>query len=200
MEHFEPSIEVQTTTQPDEQPDSQQEGGYTHPMVFWSVLLVALTLLTGMVSMVANGAIAVAASVPVPVTIQAGTLNGTGFHLYPGVSRADQSSGVGVAQMDCTINNMTITKQVPLPVIGNVNFTLTSGSSTPVTLGGLTTDLNSLGANQASFQNMSLNTGGSTGLDINSTSTTFTSANINSPYLLVNNITLPGLSISFAKP
>ncbi|MBV9614054.1 MAG: hypothetical protein JO031_01200 [Ktedonobacteraceae bacterium] len=169
--------------------------GRTDRKVFWIVLMLSLFVLTGMVGLVSKGAIAMAAAVPVPFTIQAGTLNGKNFHLYPGVSQADNSTPVAVNQMDCTISNLVITKQIPLPGGGNITVKMSSGNGTPANLTGLTTDVAALGTTSTSFQNLSINTGPNS-LDLTSPNATLNNATINSPYLLVNSITLPGLSLS----
>lgn len=171
--------------------------GRTDRKVFWIVLMVSLFALTGMVSLASKGAIAMAAAVPVPFTIQAKTLAGRNFHLYPGVSQADNSTPVAVNQMDCTITNLVITKQIPVPGIGNITIKMSAGSSTPANLTGLTTDVAALGTSSTSFQNLSINTGPDS-LDLTSPSATLNDANISSPYLLVNSITLPGLSLSIS--
>ncbi len=170
--------------------------GKTDPTLFWPVLLVALLVLVGMATLVSRGALALAAAVPVPFDVHAGTLNGSNFRLYPGVSQADKTSPVGVNQMDCTITDLVITKQVSLPVVGNITLTLKAGSSnTPAKLTGLTTDISSLNADNATFQTQSITTGGN-GFEIDAASTTLSNTDIYSPYLIVNSITLPGLSFS----
>ena len=173
--------------------------GSTNRLIFFSVFFVALLLVAGMASMVTTGAVAMAASLPVPFTIQATTLKGTNFHLYPGISKADNATPVGISQMDCTITNLVITKAVQLPVVGTVTLSLKSQGATPANLTGLTTNLTSLGANQAEFQNIAFNTGSANGLDINAATTTLDGVNISSPYLLTNSITLPGLTFSIGK-
>ncbi len=169
--------------------------GRTDRKIFWLVLMVSLLVLTGMMSLVSKGAIAMAAAVPVPFTIQAGTLNGKNFHLYPGVSQADNNTPVAVNQMDCTITNLVITKQITLPVVGTVTVKMSAGSNTPANLTGLTTDVAALGTSSTSFQNLSINTGPNS-LDLTAPSAILNNANISSPYLLVSSITLPGLSVS----
>ncbi|HLG74808.1 MAG TPA: DUF6230 family protein [Ktedonobacteraceae bacterium] len=174
--------------------------GQTNRNIFWIVLLVALLVLTGMLALVERGAVAVAAAIPVPFVVKGQTLNGSNFHLYPGVSGADNTTPVGVVQMNTTITDLTIIKTFNVPVLGNVNLTLTAGDNgTPVSISGLTIDSTGMNLSQAQFSGMSINASGTGGFEIGSSSATFTNATINSPYLLINSITLPGLSISLSR-
>lgn len=172
--------------------------GQTNRTLFWTILLIALILLAGMVSLVSRGAIAIAAAIPVPFVVKGQTLNGSNFHLYPGVSGADNTTPVGIVQMDTTITNLQIIKSFHLPVIGNVTLTLSAGSSTPVDIKGLTIDSTGMTLNQARFNGLSINANGRGNFEIGANSTVFTNATINTPYLLINSITLPGLTISLS--
>lgn len=178
-------------------PDEMPMIGTTDRKVFWIVFLVSLFMLSGLLTMVSKGAVALAAAVPVPFTVQTGTLNGTKFHLYPGLSQADNASPVGVTQMDCSISTLNISKSIPVPVLGNVKVNLSSGKTTPVTINGLTIDAASLGVDEAKFNSLSLSAAGN-GLDMNAPTTTLTNATIASPYLIANSITLPGLSLTLS--
>lgn len=171
--------------------------GRTNKTVLWSVLLVAFLILAGMVTMVSKGALAMSAAVPVPFTVKAGVLKGSNFHLFPGISQADHSTPVAINTMDCTITNLEIVKTISLPVIGNITITMKAGSNSPAVLNGLTTDVASLGAGNASFQTLTLNTNeNGNAFQLDSPSATLNDASINSPFLVVNNITLPDLSLS----
>jgi len=172
-------------------------GGRTDRKVFWIVLMLSLFALTGMVSLVSKGAIAMAAAVPVPFTIQATTLSGRNFHLYPGISQADNSTPVAVNQMDCTIADLVITKPISIPGLGTITVKMSAGNGTPANLTGLTTDVAALGTSSAVFQGLSINTGPDA-LDLTAPTATLNNPNISSPYLLVNSITLPGLSLSLS--
>ncbi len=172
--------------------------GRTDRKVFWLVFLGSMFVLTLMISLVAKGGIAVAAALPVPFTVQAPTLRGSNFKLYPGISSSDNSTPVGINQMDCSITNLAIVKKVDLPIAGTITMTLSSGNGATSTINGLTIDVASLGANSANFQNLSLNTN-TGGLNLNSPAMTLNNATINSPYLLVNNITMPNLSLSITR-
>lgn len=171
--------------------------GQTNTTVFWSVLLVALLALTGLATLASSGAVALATAIPVPFTVQTTSLIGTNFKMFPGVSSADNTSPVAVTQLDAQISNMVITKSFSL--FGHtVTVKLNAGTQTPVSIKGLTLDASSLNVNTASFQNMSLNAGGTGGLEIDAPSATLTGSTINSPYLLANQITLTNLSLNIS--
>jgi hypothetical protein len=173
--------------------------GQTNRKVFWIIFPIAFVILIAMVVMVSQGAVAAAAAIPVPFVVEGQTLQGSNFHLYPGVSGADNTTPVGVVQMDTTITDLKIIKSFSVPVFGNVTLTLSAGSSTPVSIKGMTVDSTGMTLNQAVFQNLSINAAGKNGFEIDSASTTFTNATINTPYLLINSITLPGLAISLSR-
>jgi len=172
--------------------------GQTDRNIFWIVLLIALLILAGMVSLVTRGAVAIAATIPVPFVVKGQTLDGSNFHLYPGVSGADSQSPVGIVQMDVSITDLQIIKTFSLPIVGNTTLTLSAGNSSPVKISGLTIDSTGMTLNQAQFNGMSINANGKGGFEIGSSTAVFTNATINSPYLLINSITLPGLSISLS--
>ena len=173
--------------------------GQTNKNVFWSILLVGLLALTGLVALASRGAIAMAATIPVPFTVQTGTLTGTNFQMFPGVSSADNTSPVAVTRLDAQIINMIVTKSFSFAG-HTVTVTLKAGTDPqhPVTASGLMMDANSLNVDSATFQNMSLNAGGTGGLAIDAPNATLTNATINSPYLLANSITLTGLSVNIS--
>lgn len=173
--------------------------GETNPTLFWTLLLIVLLLLAGMVSLVSRGAIAIAAQLPVPFVVKGQTLQGSNFHLYPGVSLADNATPVSIVQMDTTITDLQIIKSFQVPLLGQVTLTLSAGSSTPVTIKGMTVDSTGMTLNQAQFNGLSINASGQNGFEIGSSTTTFTRATINTPYLMINSITLPGLSISLSR-
>lgn len=170
--------------------------GTTNRRVFWATMAPSLLALLGMVMLVANGIVAIAAALPGTFTLTNGTLNAQQFHLYPGLSQSDSSTPVAVIQLSGTISNMTITRQFTAPVIGTVNLNLTAGQKTPVTISGLTVDATGQTADQANFQGMSISSGGAHGFDINAPSATFNNQVVTTPYLLVSGITLPGLTLS----
>lgn len=171
--------------------------GQINKNLFWSILLIALLALTALVSLASRGAIALAATIPVPFTVQTTSLTGSHFKMFPGLSSADNSTPVAVTQMDASISGMTITKS--FAVLGKtITVKLTAGGSTPVTANGLTLDANSLNVNTAQFQNMSLNAGGNGGLEIDAPGANLHGATINSPYLLANSITLTDLGLAIS--
>lgn len=171
--------------------------GQINKNVFWSILLVGLLALTGLVSLASRGAIAMAATIPVPFTVQTGTLTGTNFQQFPGVSSADKQSPVAVTKLDAQITNMTITKSFSF--LGHtVTVKLNSGTKHPVSIQGLMLDANSLNVDTASFQNLSLNAGGTGGLELTAPSTTLTNSTINSPFLMASSITLTDLSLNIS--
>src|SRR5690242_8028486 len=112
MEHTDP--EIQTSLDQNNDHETVMVGT-TDRKIFWGVFLASLVVLSIMVGAVSQGAIAMAAAVPVPMTLQAGTLNGTNFHLFPGLSQADNATPVAVNQMDATITNLTISKSLSVP-------------------------------------------------------------------------------------
>jgi hypothetical protein len=134
-----------------------------------------------------------AASVPIPMTITATKITSGNMTLIPGLSKADNQTPVGVVQMDATITNQIISKSLSIPGLGTVTVKITT--SKPVTVKGLTLDLTSLKADQAQFTNLALTTSG-VGFEQSADSQVLTNATIDSPYLLANSITLPGLSLS----
>ncbi|MBX5458818.1 MAG: hypothetical protein IRZ31_18145 [Thermogemmatispora sp.] len=169
--------------------------GRTNRTVFWSVMLLAALVLFGMLGAVENGAIALAAAAPLPVTVQAKVLQAKNFHLYPGISPADNSTPVAVNQLDGTITDLVISKSISLGPLGTVTVKLEAGQNTPVSVTGLTNDATGLQADEGQFQNLVLSTGPNP-FDQTATSATLTNLTINSPYQAANSITLPGLTLS----
>ena len=171
--------------------------GQTRKTLFWVILLIALLVLAALVSLASRGAIAMAAAIPVPFTTTNQEIRATHFRLFPGISQADKSTPVVVQQLDATIDGLKVIKKFSL--LGHtITFTMSAGTSTPVTANGLMIDANSLNVNQVQFQNMTLSSSGSGGLENDASSATFTNATIISPFLLANSMTLPDLSISLS--
>lgn len=179
-------------------PEQEPVIGATNRAVFWSVLLVAFLLLGGIATLVSKGALAMAAALPVPVTVQASSIKTTSFRLFPGVSGADNKSPVAVNQLDGTLTDLVITKTVTLPIAGNVTITLKAGqNNTPVNATGLTTDLSALSANNADFQGQSVSSNANgNDFEVDAKTATLTNVNISSPYLISNSMTLPGLTLT----
>lgn len=165
----------------------------TNRRVFWPVLLAGLCAMSIMLYMLADNMLAMAATVPLPMTITATKITSSNMTLIPGLSKADNQTPVGVVQMDATIANQVISKSLAIPGLGTVTVKITTTQD--VTIKGLTLDLTSLKADQAQFSNLVLTTSG-VGFEQLADSQVLTNATIDSPYLLANSITLPGLSLS----
>jgi hypothetical protein len=165
----------------------------TDRRIFWPVLLAGLCALSIMLFLLSDNVIAMAASVPVPMTITATKITSGNMTLVPALSKADNQTPVGVVQMDATITNQVISKSIAIPGLGTVTVKITTNK--PVTVKGLTLDLTSLKADQAQFSNLVLTTSGA-GFEQSADSQVLTNATIESPYLLANSITLPGLSLT----
>ncbi|GHO83969.1 DUF6230 family protein [Dictyobacter formicarum] len=199
QEHFigENLNELNLPNEDQNPPEQQPAIGKVNRSIFWSVMLVALLLLSGITTLISKGAIAMAAAVPVPVTVTSSSIKTTRFRLYPGISQADNTSPVAVNQLDGTLSNLVITKTVALPVIGNVTVTLKAGQNTPVSTTGLTTDVAGLSSESATFggQAVSSNANGNA-FEIDAQSVTLNNITINAPYMIANSMTLPGLSLT----
>ena len=179
--------------------------GQVNKNLFWSIMLVALLAMTGMVALASRGAVAMAAAIPTPFTVQSTTItvasqNGEPpFALYPGISPADGQSPVAVSRLDnASIVNMVITKSFSF-----AGHTLTvklaaGGNGTPVSINGLVMDANSLNVGSATFSHLTLSAGGIGGLEQDASSATLSNSSISSPYLLANSITLPSLAVTLS--
>lgn len=170
--------------------------GQTRKSLFWVILLIALLALTALVNLASRGAIAMAATIPMPFTTTNQSIQARNFKLYPGISQADKSTPVVVQQLDATIVGMKVIKT--FSVMGHtVTFTMSAGDhGTPVTTNGLLIDANSVKVDNVQFNNMTLNSNANGGLENDAGTATFTNATIISPFLLANSMTLPGLSVS----
>jgi hypothetical protein len=171
--------------------------GRTNRKIFWGVMLAATVMLGFLFSGISSGFIALAANLPIPFTITAKSLTGTNFHLYPGISSADGTTPVAVNTLDGSLTDQVISKSFSL--LGKtITLKLSAGSTTPVTVTGLVTDVSSLSADTAHFQNLVLSTnpGLGAGLDQKASSVTLTNLNISSPYLSASSITLPNLTVT----
>ncbi|EFH85805.1 DUF6230 family protein [Ktedonobacter racemifer] len=181
-----------------ERPEQEPAIGRVNRTAFWVVMLVALTFLSGMTFLISKGAVAMAAAVPIPVTVKASSIKTTRFRLYPGISQADGKTAVAVNQLDGTLSDLVITKTVSLPVVGNMTITLKAGqNNTPVSTTGLTTDLAGLHSESATFngQAVSSNANGNA-FEIDAQSVTLNNIDISAPYMIANSMTLPGLTLT----
>ena len=179
------------------QPEQEPAIGRVNRTTFWVVMLIALTILSGMTVLVSRGAIAMAAAVPIPVTVKASSIKTTRFRLYPGISQADGKTAVAVNQLDGTLSDLVISKTVSLPVVGNMTITLKAGQGTPVSTTGLTTDLAGLHSESATFngQAVTSNANGNA-FEIDAQSVTLNNIDISAPYMIANSMTLPGLTLT----
>jgi len=172
--------------------------GKTDRRIFWSVILAATIGQLIIFSGISSGLIALAASLPIPMTITATTLTGTNFHLYPGVSSADNATPVAINTLDGSLVNQVISKSVT--ILGKtVTIKLSAGTEqNPATVTGLVTDVSAFGAGTAHFQNLVLSTNPDlgAGFDQKATSVLFNNVTITAPYLSASSITLPNLSLS----
>jgi hypothetical protein len=170
--------------------------GKTDRRIFWSVILAATIAQIIMFSGISSGLIALAANLPIPMTITATTLTGTNFHLYPGVSQADNATPVAINTLDGSLTNQVISKSVT--ILGKtVTLKLTAGTKTPATVTGLVTDVSVFDAGTAHFQNLILSTNPAvgSGFDQRADNVRFNNITITSPYLSASSITLPDLSL-----
>ncbi|HKD77080.1 MAG TPA: DUF6230 family protein, partial [Ktedonobacterales bacterium] len=174
-----------------------EQGHRTSRKTFGITYGLSLVAMIGLFALIANGIVAMAAAIPVPVTVTASNIAGTNMQVVPGVSHADNQSPVGEIQMNADISNLVISKTFNTP-LGNISLKMASGSSSPAKLNGLTIDASALAADQADLGGLTINTGNSAGFSLNSSTANLTNVNITSPYLVVNSITLPNLSISFS--
>jgi hypothetical protein len=172
--------------------------GKTDRRVFWGVILAAIIGQIIIFSGISSGLIALAASLPVPMTITATTLTGTNFHLYPGVSSADNTTPVAINTLDGSLSNQVISKSVT--ILGKtVTLKLSAGTQqTPATVTGLVTDVSAFGAGTAHFDNLIISTNPDlgAGFDQKASSVRFNNITITSPYLSASSITLPNLTVA----
>jgi hypothetical protein len=195
-EHIEVSRSVSlSTTEGEDEEELLPPVGRTNRTIFWSVMLVATLVLFGMFGAVENGAIALAAAAPVPVTVQAKVIQGAHVHIYPGISPADNSTPVAINQFDGSITDLVISKSISVGPLGTFTIKLEAGQNTPVSVTGLTNDATALSMDEGQFQNLVLSTGPDP-FDQTASSATLTNVTITSPYQAANSITLPGLTLS----
>ncbi|WP_236038731.1 DUF6230 family protein [Ktedonobacter robiniae] len=170
--------------------------GTVKPSIFWTVMLVALALLGGMIVLISKGALAITVAVPIPVTLKAASIKTTNLRLYPGITPVDTSSPA-VNQLDGTLSDLVISKAIALPIIGNVTVTLNAGQNTPVTTTGLTTDLSVLSSDVATFEGQAIfNNANDNAFGSDTQTMTLNNVTISAPYVIANSMTLPGLTLS----
>lgn len=188
------------TSSPDQELEVEQAPlvGRTRRLVYAITLIVSFSLLIVLGALVANGAVAVAATLPGTFNIKATSITGTGFNVTPAIFN---NKPVAVNTLaTATITNEVITKSVPLGqgIVINVVITSGGGPGGPATASHLVTDIINQGADSATLKNFKL-TDVTTPLDVveqTANSATLTNVSIDSPFLSASSITLPNLSLS----
>ncbi|HEY7415689.1 MAG TPA: DUF6230 family protein [Ktedonobacteraceae bacterium] len=174
--------------------------GKTDTRIFWGVMLVASLVLAFLVHEISSGAVALAMNAPVSFTMSGTELDGTNFKLYPALSSADNSTPVAVNQMDGTVKNMVISKQITLPVAGTFTIKMAAGSgNTPVSMSGLKADVGAFQSGNFTATNLSLNTAGTNGFEQDADSVVITNPDITLPFMSMNSTTLPGLTVTITR-
>ncbi len=174
--------------------------GKTDARIFWGVMLVASLFLAFLVHEISSGAVALAMNAPVSFTMTGTELDGSNFKLYPGISSADNSTPVAVNTMNGTVRDMTISKQITLPVAGTFTIKMSAGNgNTPVTMTGLTADVGAFQSGNFTAQNLSLNTAGTNGFEQDASSVVINNPDITLPYMSLSSTTLPGLTVSITR-
>lgn len=174
--------------------------GKTHRLTYSVTLLVSFALLAVLSIFIANGAVAVAATLPGTFNIKASSIQGTGFNLTPGIINGKP---VAVNTLTtATIADEVITKNIPLGGGLVVTVTITSGGGAggPATATNLLTDIQNQASDSATLTNFKL-TDVSSPLDLvqqTADAATLTNVSIDSPFLSASSITLPNLSISIS--
>jgi hypothetical protein len=81
--------------------------------VFWCVLGCSMTMAVGMIALVANGKLAVAAPIAGPYTSTTGRSECHNTHAVPGISRVDHRTAVEISHSEyCISSNIVITQHV----------------------------------------------------------------------------------------
>jgi hypothetical protein len=188
------------TSIPDQEPEVEQAPlvGKTHRMTYSLTLLVSFALLAVLSVFIANGAVAVAATLPGTFNIKATSIQGTGFNLTPGIINGKPVAVNTLAT--ASIANEVITKNIPLGggLVVTVTITSGNGSGGPATASNLVTDIINQGSDSATLTNFKL-TDVTSPLDLvqqTADAATLTNVSIDSPFLSASSITLPNLSIS----
>lgn len=169
--------------------------GRTNRMRFWVVLFAGLVILGGILAAVSRGAVAMAATIPLPLDIRVTNLTGTNFMLVPGTAKGT-GAPTGVGNLTGDLKGLSISKS--LGIAGHdVILNITTGPGSVAHATGLTLDLDSLNSSGATFSGLSFATGGQNGLSLGANQIVLDNGVIHSPFLMANSITLPGLGLSF---
>ncbi len=163
---------------------------------FSAALGLSTAALTGIGFAASSGLIAFAATtVQTPFTVQASSITGAKFSMVPGANAETGAGGTpaGVVQMDGQMSNLVITKDIPVPGTSiTIHMAIKAGATTPVQATGMMIDTNSITADNAGFGKMVMDAG----VGLSSDTLTMTNATLLVPYLSVDSITLPGMSVS----
>ncbi|MCL6487891.1 MAG: DUF6230 family protein [Alicyclobacillus mali] len=166
--------------------------GRTNWKVFAGVMAGGVAGIGALTGMLMNGVVSAAVNLPVPFTVQASSINGTGFNLAPG-QVPNQQQGAAQIQMNGSLQNMTISKTVST-ALGTFQINISAGSgSTPVQATGMTVYASSLGGDTSfpSGLTMDASSGALSGSQLQ-----MNNATLQVPYLSTQSITLPGMSLS----
>lgn len=166
--------------------------GRTNWKVFAGVLAGGVAGIGALTGMVMNGVVSAAVNLPIPFTVQASSINGTGFNLAPG-QVPNQQQGAAQIVMNGTLQNMKITKQINTP-LGTLQVTISAGTgSTPVQATGMTVYASSLSGDTSFPQGLAMDASSGT---LSGSQLQMNNANLQVPYLSTQSISLPGMSLS----
>jgi len=166
--------------------------GRTNWKVFAGVMAGGVAGIGALTGMVMNGVVSAAVNLPIPFTVQASSINGTGFSLAPG-QVPNQQQGAAQIVMNGTLQNMTITKQINTP-LGTFNINISAGTgSTPVQATGMTVYASSLGGDTSFPQGLAMDASSGT---LSGSQLQMSNATLQVPYLSTQSISLPGMSLS----
>ena len=173
--------------------------GRVKPLIFWSVMLVSSLLLAGLLFLASNGTLAVAAELPTPFTIKADTFDIKNSTTVLGISKAGHTIPVAITTDSATATNLSISKEVSLPFVGTVNFTLRAGQHQQVRLFGTRTDVQTLSGTTAHLTDDVTSIDDPNGVRLTAADESLTNVTIKAPYLSVDSGTFPGLSLSVSR-
>lgn len=173
--------------------------GKVQKKTFWSVFLVSCILLGCLLFSISRGYIAVAAALPTPFTVKADFFQIVDSRLVLGISAAGHNDPVAITTDDAIARNLRISKEVSLPGIGNVTFTLQAGKHSDVKLYGTRTDVRTLQAHFARIEDSVTTIDDRNGVKVTSGLQQFTNVTIKAPYLSFDSGTFPDISITVKR-
>jgi hypothetical protein len=171
--------------------------------VFIGALLGAFAMVGAMLAGVLNGGVALA--LPLAgvgtFTIEASQINITHFRLLPRIGQlSSDGSNVPETQvsLDCTIENLKLYKDVPVPGGGKIRVLIQTNKE--VHANGMVMNMAALQA-LAAFKQLTIGQNGEASsavqeFSLSATQLTLVIPHIQTTYLYTNSITLPGLSVS----